>query len=77
MKTDSAGTLNGLINKFHFLLLSGETKSTFGEHTLCYHLLSPWSVFLRNTVYVTLLHDTKTEKSVPEILNHYSYFTFT
>lgn len=25
VKTDSAGTLNDLINKFHFLLLSGET----------------------------------------------------
>lgn len=51
VKTDSAGTLNGLINKFHFLLLSGETRSSFGERTLCYHLLCPWSVFLGDTLY--------------------------
>lgn len=29
VKTDSSGTLNDLINKFHFLLLSGETAQVY------------------------------------------------
>lgn len=66
VKTERAGKLNGLINKFHFLLLSGETRSTFAERTLCYHLLCPSSVFLGDTG--ALYHDAKTEKSVPKIL---------